>query len=110
MTKNNPLSQLRQKIEQEEQRTRKHACCVRISQEVALDLAKMGAADWHDASNGWAEMPQCKKFADEFWRDGVAAANGLRLSVVGPILEVSNAHGAPDVEITAGIPFDETVD
>jgi len=109
MTKSNPLSRLRHQIEQEQHRTRKYARRVRISQEVALDLAKMEAADWHDASNGWTEMPQCKKFADEFMADGIAAANGLRLSVVGPILEVSTIHGAPDVEITDGIFFADHV-
>jgi len=105
MAKDNPLSRLHAKIEQEEQRTKQHALRVRISRTEALDLAGMDAADWHDASNGWTEMPQCRKLAGDFLRDGIAAAHGLRLSVADPVLEVALPHDAPDVEITEGIPY-----
>jgi hypothetical protein len=105
MTKDHALSRLRCKIKAEEQRTRQNAVRVRISISVGLDLAGMQAADWHDACNGWTEMDQCEKFAGDFMKKGAAAAQGLRLSPVGPVLEVSTAGDAPDVEITEGISF-----
>lgn len=107
MKKDHALSRLRQKIKAEEQRTRQYALRVRISRSMGRDLAAMEAEDWHDASNGWTEMAQCNKLANDFLREGEAAARGLRLSVVGPVLEVSDAHDAPDIEILAGIPFDD---
>jgi hypothetical protein len=109
MTKDHALSRLLRRIKEEEQRTRQYAVRVRISRSVGLDIAAMDAADWHDASNGWTEMDQCKKLASDFLKEGEAAAQGLRLSVVGPVLEVSTVHDAPDVEIIEGRSFDDHV-
>lgn len=103
------ISRLLRRIKDEEQRTSQYALRVRISSAVALDLAAMKAEDWHDASNGWTEMPQCEKLASDFLNEGTAAANGLRLSVAGPVLEVSSSHNGPDLEISQGIPFEKPV-
>ena len=84
MTKNHALSRLLRRIKEEEQRTRRYAVRVRISRSVGLDIAAMDAANWHDASNGWTEMDQCKKLASDFLKEGEAAVQGLRLSVAGP--------------------------
>jgi hypothetical protein len=106
MKKDHAVSKLHRRIKEEEQRTKQYAGKVRISRFTALDLAGMEAADWHEASNGWTELEQCKVFASEFNKRGEMAANGLKLSVVGPVLEVSTDPDAPDVEITQGIPFE----
>ena len=105
MGKEHALTRQLNNIRAEQDRIRQHAVSVRISCSVGLDLAAMSAADWHDACKGFTEMPQCERFANDFREKGEAAANGLRLSAVGPVLEVSFTPDAPDVEITEGISF-----
>lgn len=108
MSDKKPLSacaQLRNRIQEEEDRTRQNAKKVRISVAVAQDLMVMEAEDWLKEAKGFTDWEFCKKLASAFLREGEKAANGLSLSIVGPILEVAEDYDAPDVEITLGNPW-----
>ncbi|MFZ2276575.1 MAG: hypothetical protein WAW39_02205 [Prosthecobacter sp.] len=108
MSKQNPdasrFEHLRELIRVEEQRTNQQASRVRISYEIAADLMGMEAEDWYAAGKGFSDMDYCTRLANDFLRCGIAAANGLSISVVGPILEVAEDQAAPPVEIAQGIP------
>ena len=109
MSKENPnpahFEHLRALIDAEEERTQQYARRVRISDSVANGLMAMEAEDWHAASRGFTELADCARLANDFLRRGTAAANGLSISVLGPVLEVSEDLDAPDVEITLGLPY-----
>lgn len=102
-----PLKRLWLLIHYQEERIRQVATLVRISRTVASDLMSMTATDWYASGDGTADMAECELIADAFQRDGIAAANGLRLAPYGPVLEVAEGPHAPEVHILHGVPYAE---
>ncbi len=96
---------LRKLIQDEEDLTRQYARRVRISKNIARDLMAMEAEDWLEASKGFADLNFCRELANDFLRRGEIAATGLSISVIGPVLEVSDDDSATEVEITVGLPW-----
>ena len=99
------FDRLRELIAAEEERTQQYARRVRISHDVAKGLLAMEAEDWHLASRGLTELVDCNRLANDFLSRGIVAANGLSISIIGPVLEVAEDLSAPDVEIAQGIPY-----
>ena len=93
---------LRQMIRDEEERQGMVASHVRISKKAANELLGLSAKDWYEESNRSKSMAECRKLADDFITKGEIAANGLSISPVGPVIEVSEDLKAPLVEILKG--------
>ena len=98
------MRRLLARIREEQERTQQDAVVVRISRNTALELASMDADEWFEAGNGFVNLQKCESLANDFARDGIQAANGLKLSIIGPTLVVASDHRAPDVEIIQGNP------
>ena len=97
-----PFENLKFLIDDEEDRTNQFANCVTISKKIANELASMDAFDWYAAAKGFADIEDCHRLANSFLEHGSCAANGLAVSIVGPIISVSDNPNAPKVEITNG--------
>lgn len=108
MNKSKPSSahfdHLRTLIDAEEIRTKQSAQRVRISRAIARNLASLNAEDWQLACGGFTDLEGCGRIAQDFIIRGSTAANGLKISEVGPVLEVADGFSAPEVEITQGKP------
>lgn len=95
--------QLRQMIRDEENRQGMLASHVRISKRAANELLGLDAKDWFEECGGSKSMDDCRRIADDFLARGEVAANGLSISPVGPVIEVSEDLKAPLVEILKGV-------
>ena len=63
----------------------------------------MEAEDWMEASRGFTDLKFCVELANDFLKRGESAANGLSISIIGPVIEVADSDAAPDVEIVVGL-------
>lgn len=102
-----PIDKLRQLIDQEAEATQQYPILVEISNDIALDLSKMDAFDWHAASKGFSSLSECDLIVGTLFRDGVSAISGLSISKLGPILQLSTDLNAPPVKILDGKPYRE---
>jgi hypothetical protein len=96
--------ELRQMIRDEEDRRGLSAVSARISKRAANEFLGMGAKEWREESGGEKSIEECRAFVADFDEKGEVAANGLKISPVGPTVVVSEDPKAPLVEILNGIP------
>jgi hypothetical protein len=94
-----PITEIIRQVSEEQARTGKNAKIVRIAPHIASGLVGMSAEDWHNSSNGFTDMSECRRIAEDFKKRDIAAVNGFRLWLNGPVLRLATDSNAPDIEI-----------